>query len=366
MKIPHDRVTVKVRTPARELSPWLVFRVKAPAARHGLLAERPVFSSGWTIRQGVSVFMKLTHAMPRGIILALLAATFACSSAPYTASKFSVVSEKDDIGRSVQLPAEVDRVVSLAPSITEIVFAAGAGEKLVGDTTYCNYPPEAQAIEKVGDTQTPNIERIIALKPQLVLVSTASQLETFLGVLDQQGIGVYVVDVKGLDDIAASIRKIGKILGSIQAANASANDLETRISNVRRQMAVPDEQRPRVFLQISKEPLFTIGRSSFLTDLIRIAGGESVTLNIDSAYPKLSKETAVALDPQIIVLSESEDNKEPNDAFKSSRAMKNGRVLSINADIISRPGPRLVDALEKISAFIAQDKPVSDRNELSK
>jgi iron complex transport system substrate-binding protein len=131
-------------------------------------------------------------------------------------------------------------------------------------------------------------------------------------------------------------------------------------------MAVPDEQRPRVFLQISKEPLFTIGRSSFLTDLIRIAGGESVTSNIDSAYPKLSKETAVALDPQIIVLSDSEDNKEPNEAFKSSIAMKKARVLSINADIVSRPGPRLVDALETISALVAQEKPFSDRHEPGK
>lgn len=273
---------------------------------------------------------------------------------------------KDDIGREVRVPTIVDRVVSLAPSITELVFAAGAGNKLVGDTTYCDYPPEAVGIEKVGDTQTPNIERIITLKPQIVFVSTASQLETFLNVLNEQNIAVYVVDVRGLDDIERSIRKIGDLLGNIQIANVNANELQNRISMVRQFMAIADEERPRVFVQISKEPLFTVGRTSFMTDLIRVAGGESVTSTVDSGYPKLSKETAVALDPDVIVLSDSEDNKEPNDVFRNSPAVKNGRILHISADIISRPGPRLVDALEQISSFLARGKPFSERHHPSK
>jgi iron complex transport system substrate-binding protein len=282
------------------------------------------------------------------------------------AGKPNFIFVKDDLDREVRVSSVIDRVVSLAPSITELIFAAGAGNKLVGDTTYCNYPPEAVAIEKVGDTQTPNIERIIALKPQIVFVSTASQLETFINVLDQQTIAVYVVDVRGLDDIERSIRKIGNLLGSIQTANANANDLAHRIWMVRQNMAIPDEERPRVFVQISKEPLFTVGRTSFMTDLVRVAGGESVTSTIDSAYPKLSKETAAALKPDVIVLSESEDNKEPNEVLRGSPAVKNGRVLSISADIISRPGPRLVDALETISYFLARGKPFSDRHQPSK
>jgi ABC-type Fe3+-hydroxamate transport system substrate-binding protein len=108
----------------------------------------------------------------------------------------------------------------------------------------------------------------------------------------------------------------------------------------------------RVFLQISNEPLFTIGTGSFLTDLVRLAGGESVTANVETAYPQLSKETAAALDPDAIILSDSEDNREPNIAFKNSSAVKSGRVFKINADIISRPGPRLVDALEQIAGYL--------------
>jgi len=295
---------------------------------------------------------------------ALLAACQKVENAYLPAVDTQVV--KDDIGRAVRVPTVVDRVVSLAPSITELVFAAGAGNKLVGDTAFCNYPPEAVGIEKIGDTQTPNIERIIALKPQVVFVSTASQLETFLTVLNEQNIAVYVVDVRNLDDIERSIRKIGDLLGSIQTANVNANDLQWRISMVRQFMAIPDDERPRVFVQISKEPLFTVGRTSFMTDLIRVAGGESVTSTVDSAYPKLSKETAAALEPDVIVLSDSEDNKEPNDVLRSSPAVRNGRVLKISADMISRPGPRLVDALEKIARFLALGKPFSERHQPSK
>ena len=102
-------------------------------------------------------------------------------------------------------------------------------------------------------------------------------------------------------------------------------------------------------MQISKEPLFTIGKESFLTEIIERAGGVSVTKNVETAYPKLSKETALALNPEAIILSDSEDNTEPNEVFKTSAAMRNGRVYKINADLISRPAPRIVDALEQIA-----------------
>ena len=109
---------------------------------------------------------------------------------------------------------------------------------------------------------------------------------------------------------------------------------------------------PKVFVQISNEPLFTIGKESFLTEVVEKAGGRSVTKDIAGGYPKLSKETASAMNPDAIILSDSEDNREPNAVFKNSPAVKNGRVYRINADIISRPGPRLVDALEQIAGFL--------------
>ena len=256
----------------------------------------------------------------------------------------------DDLGREVVIPRPLTRVISLAPSATEMIYAAGAGDRLVGVTTYCNYPEAAKSIEKIGDTQTPNIERIIALRPDVVFVSTASQLEAFMSTLQQQNIAVYVTDPKGIDGVTENLRTLGRLFGSEQEATRLADELRRRAAAVDDNVKV--EPRPNVFVQISKEPLFTIGKDAFLTEVIERAGGESVTKEVPSGFPKLSKETASAMSPDVIILSDSEDNREPNDVFRNSPAALNGRVYKINADIISRPGPRLVDALEQIAEFL--------------
>lgn len=277
--------------------------------------------------------------------------TGGCSTEPppaKTGPGFRIV--QDDLGRSVRLPEKVERVVSLAPSLTESIFAVGAGDKLVGVTTYCNYPEAAKAIEKIGDTQTPNIERIVALKPDVVFVSTASQLEAFMATLEQQGTAVYVMDAKGIEDVIEDLRTLGKLLGVETSAESLASALGARVRKI--ESTSGPEAGQRVFIQISNEPLFTIGTDSFLTEVVQKAGGSSVTADVPSAYPKLSKETASAMNPNVIILSDSEDNREPNMALKNSEAVKNGRVYRINADIISRPGPRLVDALEQIFDLI--------------
>ena len=261
---------------------------------------------------------------------------------------------RDDLGRTVIVPEKIERSISLAPSLTEMIFAIGAGDKLVGVTTYCDYPEAATKIEKVGDTQTPNIEKIIALKPQVVLVSTASQLEAFSKTLGEQGIAVYVTNVTKLDDVHTSLNQFGELFNRKDVAEAVVSELVSRESRVRmladHHPGDPNTaERPRVLVQFSRDPLFTIGKDSFLTDLISMAGGVSVTKDVPTAFPTLSKETAVALNPEVIILSDSEDNREPNAVFKHSNAVRAGRVYRINADIISRPGPRLVDALEEIA-----------------
>ncbi|MEO6334819.1 MAG: cobalamin-binding protein [Pyrinomonadaceae bacterium] len=263
---------------------------------------------------------------------------------------------RDNLGRTVKVPLQIDRAISLAPSITEMIFAIGAGEKLVGVTTYCNYPAETVAIEKIGDTQTPNIEKIIALRPQIVFVSTASQLEAFMNTLNEQGISVYVTNPKTLDEVLDNLNELADIFGRRDHVSGLVVSLAGRASWVRHQanydadrMRIPAKDKSRVFVQISREPLFTIGRDSFLTEIVESAGGISTTKDIATAYPKISKETALALNPDAILLSDSEDNREPSEVFRNSPAVKNGRIYRINADIISRPGPRLVDALEEIA-----------------
>ena len=260
----------------------------------------------------------------------------------------------DDLGRRVTVPVKITRIVSLAPSVTEMIYAVGGGDRLVGVTTFCNYPEEAKSIAKIGDTMTPNMESIIALKPDVVFVSTASQIEAFMKTLSGQGIAVYVTNPTSLDGVFKNLKQLGELFGTSDVADKLVGDLQRRVGVVWKNV---EGQKPvRVFVQISREPLFTIGKQAFLNTILEKAGGGSVTANVDSAYPKLSKETASALNPEAIILSDSEDNREPNDVFKNSPAVKNSRVFKVNADILSRPGPRLVDALEQIARDLHPEK----------
>ena len=253
----------------------------------------------------------------------------------------------DDLGRKLKIPQKIERVISLAPSLTENIFAVGAGDRLVGVTEYCNYPEDAQKIQKVGDTLAPNIETIIALKPQIVFVSTASQLEAFMKTLESQGITVFVTDPKDLNGVLANLRQLGEIFGTLERTTILLNELQERILAVEEETR--DKPKVRTFVQIDKDALYTIGKDSFLTEIIERAGGTSVTRTVATAYPKISKEAALALNPDAIIISESPNNLEPNEVFKNSPAVRNKRVYKINADLISRPSPRIVDAMEQLA-----------------
>lgn len=271
----------------------------------------------------------------------------------------------DDLERVVILPMKVNRIVSLAPSATEMVYAVGAGDRLVGVTTFCNYPEQALAVAKVGDTMNPNMETIVALKPDIVLVSTASQIENFTKTLEQNGIAVFVMNPESFFGVIHNLKQLSTVFGTDSQSTNLIEGLTGRFESFNMftmqrdepQSAFEARVRPvRTFVQISKEPLFTIGKASLVTDIVSKSGGRSLTADIETAYPKLSKETAATLNPDAIILSESDDNREPNDVFKNSPAIKSGRVLKVNADILSRPGPRLIDAMEQIAKFLHPEK----------
>jgi len=282
------------------------------------------------------------------ILIFICALAFsACRSENPALTENAMREVTDDLGRRVRIPERVGRVVSLAPNLTENIFAVGAGDRLVGVTTFCNYPADAQNIRQVGDTVSPNIETILALKPEIVFVSTASQIEAFTKTLEAQGITVFVTNPQDLNGVLTNLRQLGDIFGTPERTTILLNELQERILAVDEQTL--DKPKTKTFVQISKEPLFTIGRDSFLTEIVERAGGTSVTREVATAYPKISKETALALNPETIILSESPDNTEPNDVFKNSPAVKNKKVFKINADILSRPSPRLVDALEQLA-----------------
>jgi iron complex transport system substrate-binding protein len=257
----------------------------------------------------------------------------------------------DEAGRRVRLPLQIDRIVSLAPNLTEIVYAVGAGDSLVGDTEYCDYPEAAKRVAKIGDTMHPSVERIIALKPQIVLVSTASQLEAFTKQLDEQKIAVYVTNPRSLDEVFHSIETLGDLLGHHDGTASIVSDLRRRAAAI--EVAMHSGITLKVFYQVSGEPLYTIGRDAYLTDLVRRAGGVSVTAGVPGAFPRFSDEAALAARPEAIILPSGGSMGTANStvavSLKNSPAVLNGRVYKINDDHLSRPGPRLIDGLEEMA-----------------
>ncbi len=263
----------------------------------------------------------------------------------------------DDAGRTVAVPFKVDRVISLAPNLTEIVFAVGGGGQLVGRTSYCDFPPEAKSVAEVGDTAHPSLEKLIALKPQVVLISTASQLEVFTHQLESQNIAVFITDPHDLDGVFRSIEQIGEILGKKQQAATLVESLRKRTNAV--EEAVKQKQPVRVFYQLSAEPLYTAGHDSFATDLMRRAGAISVTADVPGTWPKYSTESALAARPDAIILatggSMGTGNSTVAEALRKSPAVLEGRVYKINDDHLVRPGPRLIDGLEEMARALHPD-----------
>lgn len=262
--------------------------------------------------------------------------THATESRPFT----------DEIGRRITVTKRPERIVSLAPSVTETLFALGLSDRIVGVTSYCDYPPEAKLKEKIGDTMRPSIERIVALKPDLVIASTASQLEQFVRNLDQVGIPIYVSNPQNIDGVLSSIERIGEVTDATMRARELTEDLRRRINTVERRVA--GAARPRVFLILGREPLITAGGSSFINDIVARAGGQSISANEKADYPQYSLETVVAQQPEVILIQDGE--RQLPDRLRQTPAARTSRVYHIEDGLLLRPGPRIVDGLEQMAA----------------
>jgi iron complex transport system substrate-binding protein len=291
------------------------------------------------------------HLKIFALALIISACVLSCSSrrevgAPTGATEMREVT--DESGKQVRLPARPQRIITLAPNLTEIVYAIGAGSRLVGNTTFCDYPPQAKQVAKVGDTLQPNIERIIALNPDVILISTASQLETLTKQLDERRIAVFITDPHDLEGVFRSIKTLGDILGEQEQGEKLVNSLRVRTAAV--EDAVKRATPITVFYQVSPSPLWTAGRKSWITDLIRRAGGKSMTAEVEGEWLRYSDEAALASRPEAIIMATSgSDKMEVAAALQKSPAVINKRVYGINGDFLSRPGPRLIDGLEQIA-----------------
>ncbi len=269
----------------------------------------------------------------------------------------------DDLGRAVTLPAIPQRIISLSPTATEILFAIGAGGSVVGVTTYCDYPAEAQSLPKVGgySANTISVETILSLQPDLI-VAAAEEQQALIADLEKAGLVVISLAPLTFDQVYADIELIGRATGHLNEATEVVQQMQARLAAVRQVVsAVPPEKRPTVFWEVFDEPLMTAGPSSFIGQMIELAGGANTFADLAEEYPQVSVEQVITRDPGVIMGPNSHgtgmtpEQLAARPGWDHVDAVKNRRVYWIDANIVSRPGPRLVDAVEAIAGALYPD-----------
>lgn len=271
-------------------------------------------------------------------------------------SSFSSSIFIDEVGRKVALPTPPRRIVSLAPNITEILFALGADEETVGVTLNCNYPERVKEKARVGNYISLDFERILSLKPDLIIATGAGNTRETVDRLERLGIPTYVVFPKKFDDVLKSILHIGQIVHREEKARSIIQEMKERKQRViERTDSLP---RPRVFLQIGESPLVTVGKGSFADDLIRLAGGENIAGEERQMYPRFGREEVLRRSPEVIIISTMNPKgdydrvKSEWNQWKAIPAVKEGRIHLIHSDLIDRPSPRIIEGLEEMARFI--------------
>ncbi len=282
-------------------------------------------------------------------------ALWALALLPALASPAAALTVPDMLGRAVELAAPPARIVSLVPSVTETLFALGAEDRLVGVTDFCDYPPAARRKPSVGGMVNPNLEVIVSLRPDLVVATTEGNREETFAQLRRLGIPTYLVAAHRVADVTALIAHLGELTGRRAAAEALRARLDRRVEAVRR--AVAPYKRPRVLYVLWPEPLIVPGREALVTELIRLAGGDSVTAAEADAYPRYSLEAAVAKAPEVILLANHGSNTGPVERERWERlaalpAIRAGRLGQVDGNLLHRYGPRVVDGLEQLARAI--------------
>ncbi|HHY93700.1 MAG TPA: cobalamin-binding protein [Firmicutes bacterium] len=265
------------------------------------------------------------------------------------------VTLQDWSGRQVTLSHRPERIVSFAPSNTEILFALGAGDRVVGVTDFCNYPEEAKDKPRLGGALNPNLEQLTALQPDLVLCIAG--MDQFLAKLQEMGIPTFVVQPTDLADTYRSIEVIGGLIGEKERAGEIVTQMKDRVGEIQKKLeAVPPEKRLRVFYEVWYDPIQTVGPGSFVHDALAAAGAVNVAADAPRPFSEYSLETLVKKDPQAIITTFKESyqalqtGKRPG--WEKMTAVKKGRILLMDPDIIIRPGPRLVQGMEQIAHFL--------------
>jgi len=317
----------------------------------------------------------------RSAVFAAVSALLACAalsraqSAPPISSASPVFREvTDEAGRTVRIPQPVQRIVSLAPSLTETVYALGLQDHLVGDTDYCDYPADAQNKTKVGGAINPSLEQIAALHPDLVLVTKGfNRLETVHS-LDGLGISSYATDPHSVDEIITSSKKLSDVLGVPEAGASIAGEMQRRLADLQQRIgALPAK---RVLFVVWTQPLISVGKDSFIADALRRAGAVSI-VDSEQSWPQVSLEEVARLQPDFLVFAASHsDSASP--AVEVLATLPGWSILdavtkrriAVISDAVNRPAPRIVSAIEDLARQLHPDafveKPENSKEKIDK
>lgn len=298
----------------------------------------------------------MSQNIPKYVSVLLTLALLLCLNCTPQSPPGNIV---DGLGRNITIEKIPQRIVSLSPSNTEILFALGLGDKVVGVTEYCNYPQAAATKPKIGGFSTVDIEKVVSLEPDLVLAADIHS-KTAIPALEKLGLTVVALTPNSLPEVLDSITLIGKITGQNKQASKLVSDLRPRIEAITdKTQTLSPNQRPRVFYITWHDPLMTAGTGTLADDVISSAGGQNIASDI-SGDKTIDLETVIYRDPQVIVASigmgTGEDlpwqyvQNEPR--LKNTQALLNDRIYKIDGDLIHRPGPRIVEALEQMAHFI--------------
>jgi iron complex transport system substrate-binding protein len=267
------------------------------------------------------------------------------------------------LGNEVTLPSKPTRIVSLAPSNTEILFAIGAGDQVIGVTSFCNYPPEAETRDQIGgfSARTISVEKIVALKPDLVFAA-GSIHQPIIEALNDLDIPVVSLTGESVEQCYSDIELSGRLTGNVDGATAVVTDMKTRIQAVQTKlMHVPAADRLRVFWQVWDEPLMTAGPKTFVGEMIDLAGGVHIFAELEEKYPQVSAEEVLKRNPAVILGPDSHGDKLTPEivgqraGWSQMDAVRNERIHLIQGDMASRNGPRIADAVEAMAQALYPD-----------
>jgi iron complex transport system substrate-binding protein len=275
------------------------------------------------------------------------------------ACSLAQVSLLDDLHRQVTLQRPATRIVSLAPSITESLFAIGAGDQVVGVTDYCNFPPQVRLCHRVGGMINPSIEAIVGLSPDLIVVSMeGNQRQDFL-TLTALGVPVFVTNPRTLQGINQSLQQLGTLTGRTREAAVLVDSLSRRTAALR---VAGSQHRTRALFFVSVQPLMAVGAKTFLNEILTAAGGENLAAASSLTYPSLSREMVLTEDPEVLfitadALESTENITTMYPEWTQLSAVRSGHVYRVNPDLVARPGPRAVDGLALLISYLRTGHP---------